>query len=445
MKNKTNRRRFPEQGQTIVIIALSFVVLLGFAGLALDGGMLYSDRRHAQNAADTSSLAGATAAATYLKNNAINKNSFHCGSTYVLNAQQVAEDAAISRASTNDYNLDKDISDHHGVTATCGVEDQGYRLVKYIDITTQITRETSTNFAHLVYPGPLINEVEAVARVYPPGPLAEGYSIVSLNGADCSGNQNGLILGGSMNGKVTGSAGIFTNGCIKGDGSNFGFEVTNEGVVGYAGRATGTLNSITPPPEYFPNKLDAFTTNVPPPDCSSLDTLKAPLAGNRTIKPGKYERIKWTNGTLTLDPGLYCITESQGFVIEGGSLSGDGVTIYLETGGMTVGGSAEGIYLRAPVASPDPSPAIPGMLIYMAGGNTSTIKLSGNSTSAYIGTVYAPSGDIQLTGTSATGGSVTFNTQLIGYNVHISGNTTIDINYIDEEQSEKPPFLDLLQ
>jgi len=446
MENKTNRRRFSEQGQTIVIFAVSIVVLLGFAGLALDGGMLYSDRRHAQSAADTSSLAGATAAAIYMQNNNINKKSFQCGLTYVLNAQQAAENAAISRASTNDYNLDNDISDYHGVTATCGVEDQGFRLVKYIDITTQITRETSTNFAHLVYSGPLVNEVEAVVRVYPPAPLAEGYAIVALNDADCSGNQNGIILGGSMAGIITGSSGIFTNGCLTGNGTSFDFDILDEGVVGYSGTATGTLGNITPPPEYFPNKISAFATNVSPPDCSGLTARTAPHGGNKTITPGKYEKIMWTGGTLTLNPGLYCITKSQGFNVTGGSLIANGVTIYLEAGGMSVSGHMDAVSLQAPAESPDPSPAIPGMLVFMAEGNTSTIQLSGDSTSSYIGTIYAPDGTIKLIGnTDVTGGDVTFNTQLIGYNVHISGDATIDINFLDEELTEKPSYLDLLQ
>lgn len=443
--NGIAREHSSEQGQTIVIFALSIVVLLGFIALALDGGMLYSDRRHAQSAADTSSLAGATAAAIFIQNNNINKSSFHCGLTSILNAQQAAENAAIGRASTNDYNLDNDISDHHGVTVTCGVEDQGYRLVKYLDITTQITRVTSTNLAHLVYTGPLVNEVEAVVRVYPPGPLAEGFSIVALNDAGCSGNQNGLILGGSMTGKITGSEGVFSNGCLKGDGSNFGFEVKDEGIVGYAGSTTGTLSAITPPPEYFPGKLAGFATKIPPPDCSGLTTRTAPHGGNKTIKPGKYERIKWTTGTLTLEPGLYCITESQGFHVEGGAILGDGVTIYLLKGPMTVSGNAEDINLQAPDRSPDPSPAIPGILVYMAEGNTSTIKLNGSSTSTYKGTIYAPDGDIIISGSSASGGAVIFNTQLIGHNVHISGNTSIYFNYIADQQGGKPPFLDMLQ
>ena len=43
-------------GQAIVLIALALVAMVAFAGLAIDGGMVYSDRRHAQNAADAGSV-----------------------------------------------------------------------------------------------------------------------------------------------------------------------------------------------------------------------------------------------------------------------------------------------------------------------------------------------------------------------------------------------------
>ncbi len=45
-----------ESGQTLVIIAFAAVVLFGFVALAIDGSMVFSDRRHAQNAADTAAL-----------------------------------------------------------------------------------------------------------------------------------------------------------------------------------------------------------------------------------------------------------------------------------------------------------------------------------------------------------------------------------------------------
>ena len=50
------KQRPSESGQAIVLIGVAFVVLLGFAALAIDGSMIYSDRRYAQNAADSSSL-----------------------------------------------------------------------------------------------------------------------------------------------------------------------------------------------------------------------------------------------------------------------------------------------------------------------------------------------------------------------------------------------------
>jgi hypothetical protein len=162
-----------------------------------------------------------------------------------------------------------------------------------------------------------------------------------------------------------------------------------------------------------------------------------------TLEPGIYDEIKWTGGDLTLNPGLYCITGSKGMDISGGSLDGNGVTIFLETGDVTINGNVTPVDLRAPVESPDPSPAMAGILIYLANGNSNTISITGNSTSFYLGTVYAPDGDLFFSGTSGT--NPTFNTQLIGNNVEVSGGATIDINFNDDENFEKPPYMDLLK
>lgn len=48
-----------EQGTTLVYLALVLLVLIGFAGLALDGSHAYLERRHMQTAADAAALAGA--------------------------------------------------------------------------------------------------------------------------------------------------------------------------------------------------------------------------------------------------------------------------------------------------------------------------------------------------------------------------------------------------
>ncbi|MBI2983146.1 MAG: Tad domain-containing protein, partial [Chloroflexi bacterium] len=45
-----------EAGQSVVIVALSFTLLLGFAGLAIDGGRYYAERRFLQSAVDAAAL-----------------------------------------------------------------------------------------------------------------------------------------------------------------------------------------------------------------------------------------------------------------------------------------------------------------------------------------------------------------------------------------------------
>jgi hypothetical protein len=47
-----------ERGQSLVLVALAMIGLLAFAGLALDGGLAYTTRRVAQNAADSGAIAG---------------------------------------------------------------------------------------------------------------------------------------------------------------------------------------------------------------------------------------------------------------------------------------------------------------------------------------------------------------------------------------------------
>jgi len=440
-KNIKTQIRKSESGQVMIFLALSFVVLMGIAALAIDGGMLYSDRRHAQSAADASSLAGGSGAAYYMRTHDVNYNGFLCGATSVIFTEVSAENAAIAHAALNDYVIDNDISDEHGVTVECAIDDLGSYEDKHLDITTKIIRDTVSNFAHLIYEGPLRNQVEAVVRIYPPTPLAFGKAIIALNSSACSGNSKGVIFSGTSNTTVTGG-GVWSNGCLTGNGTSFVVNVNNGG-VGYAGSATGTLTNINPSPDYIPSELPDYSTFVQEPSCAGLPNRTVPLVGDATLEPGIYQKIKWTGGALTLNPGLYCVTDSQGMDITGGSIDGDGVTIFLMSGGITINGNVSPVDIRAPEETPDPSPAIPGVLFFLANGNTDTISITGNSTSFFLGTVYAPDGDLYFSGNSGT--NPTFNTQLIGNNVEVSGGASIDINFMDEENYEQPPYMDLLK
>src|SRR5512139_3730177 len=103
-----------ERGQALVLLVISFIALLGFAALAIDGGMVYSDRRYAQNASDASSLAGGGIAALSMENSYVGYEEFDCSDGRVIAAETAAKNEAISRAGSNDFSIDTDTSDKNG-------------------------------------------------------------------------------------------------------------------------------------------------------------------------------------------------------------------------------------------------------------------------------------------------------------------------------------------
>ena len=60
----TSNRRRKLAGQAILIMTLSIVVLTGLLAIAVDGGMIYLDKRRLQNASDSGALAGGDATET---------------------------------------------------------------------------------------------------------------------------------------------------------------------------------------------------------------------------------------------------------------------------------------------------------------------------------------------------------------------------------------------
>jgi Flp pilus assembly protein TadG len=415
-----NTKHSREHGQAMILMAIGFVVFLGFVALAIDGGMVYSERRRAQNGSDAASLAGGGTAALSLENSHVVYANWNCADSRIADAEAAAIAAAISRASSNKYTIDDNIADINGVTTVCG-EDSTYGYVdKYIDVTVDISDSVKTNFAQVLFNGKFRNQVEAITRVRPRSPLAFGHAVVALNEESCQGNQSGVSFGGSSDVDINGG-GVWSNGCLRGVGGAYNVDVQNGAVNYVIDPPDGTMN-FNPDPTNVPHPLPPSSFEVPAPDCS--DPNAHHLAD-----------LNLHNGTLNLDPGLYCI--SGDITINGGTITGEGVTFYLESGEVSINGNAE-VSLSSPATTPDPSPAIGGMLFYVATGD---ISLEGNSTSAYLGVIYAPVGTIDIAGSNGT--TPTFNTQLVGYNVHVSGNADIDINFNPEQQYARPTSIEL--
>ena len=410
-----------EKGQSVVLLAVAFVVLLGFTALAIDGGMVYADRRFAQNAADTASLAGGGAAALKMENEAIEEKTFSCTSSKVAKAATAAVTDAIYRAGDNGFLIDPEISDEHGVTVDCGVDNSGPYPKHYLDVLVKIKMETRTAFAHFVYGGKLENKVTAVTRVYPRIPMVYGNAIVSLNPAACSGQTNGANFHGSASVYVVGGD-VYTNGCLNGSGQPFVLVADQE--IKYGGEFVPGNTSWTPNP--------TFSTDLIPDTEYAIDIQQNCGHGSaNNLTANQFE------SSSPLSPGLYCVTGNVS--LNGGTFQGDGVTIVLLDGELRINGNVT-VQLTAPSPTPDPYPAIAGMLVYAPPTNHNDLEFNGTSDSYLTGTILAPGSRINMLG---TGSQTAFQSQVIGWNVEVGGTADTYVNYDDDLNVKIPATLRL--
>jgi hypothetical protein len=432
-------------GQIIAILAITLVGVLGFLAIAIDGGMIYSDRRYDQNAADSAALAAASEIAIGLEAAEINYMNIVCDDPTLAAIMENGRTAAKQNALSNNFTLEDNLDNHHGVVLSCIYKDLGSYYLKGIEITVEISSEIQTSFAHLFNDDPIINRVKAVTLVKPRVSPGYGYALMSL--ADNCDHGNGMTFSGTSEISITGG-GAFSHSCITANGGVTVKAGTTEEGINLLGTYTENGgSSVEPTPEQ--------TIDSPPipvfdePDCDYFTTSEGNLVLNsdKTLNPGRYDKIKVNAGAIvTLNPGLYCLEGD--FTVLGGQLNGiNGVTISLLNGDFSSGGNVE-VKLTAPAGTPEEVyPAIPGLLFYMPESNDGNIHMNGTSASDYTGTVYAPSGTIVAGGTSETPDVEigVIHTQMIGYNIVLEGNTSVAIEFLASGNYTTPANIDLFE
>ncbi len=422
-----------QQGSSSLLMAFAVIVLLGMAALAIDGGMLYLQRRMAQNAADAASLAGALAIAQGYGSDQIE---------YIV----------FERAKDNGF--DASGSETSVVVNWPPISPSPYAgNSNYIQVS--ITENIASAFAHFVYSGPLAVTVEAVAHARVHEDLAPGYAIFGASLDEC----RTLSFDGTPTLELTGGGSIVSNsnascGCDATGGSGVkdgSAEVTvyHGGNIMIAGcwQHNGDSGSISPIPV---TGLPQQSVPAPPiPDCSDLDDYGEVRVKNfETILPGKYESLSFTSQSIaTMSPGLYCIygkNESNwGFQTIGqAKLFGDGVMIYLmeEAGGFSSSGGSQILVNASDTLTDASGNEWAGMLIYLHPGNSSEVILTGTSDSWYVGSIYALASPCTGQGTD---GGVALQTQLICDTIRITGTGDIDINYDMSKNYHLPDAVEL--
>ena len=402
-----------ERGQALILIVFAMVALIGITGLAVDGGNAYAERRRAQNAADTTAI---DAALGKIRNG----NLYNEGLARAASNGYTDGDPGV--ASTNaDINVEIYNPPTNGAYAGQS---------EYVQVV--ITATIPTYFGRIVGISEITNKVQAVARAKPAVilPIAFGNAIVSLNPSDCKaltyqGHANTILTGGGLyvNSSCAdkaffnnSNAGSLTAPCLQAVG---GIEYTT-------GSVNVPSNCIISGASTLPEMV------YPNPTCSGAATVNG-----SNMSPGNYSGQFPPNGVTHLEPGIYCVDGN--FRLNGGdTLTGSDVVIVMETGDVTINGGAT-VQLDAPDSGP-----YEDLLIYMPEDNHGTVTINGDSTSSFSGTILAPGSDIKIDG---TGGATGFNSQVIGWNVDISGTSAMNIFYSDQDNIDLPipPQVELVQ
>lgn len=443
-----------ERGQALVLITFAMLGLIGITGLAVDGSMAFSDRRHAQNAADTAAISGALGKMQPVTDPV---------SGNLLTPDQSMQYLAHQRAESNGYNGDlihNEVDVYSppisGVYSDC--TSYSFDCNDYVQVI--IKTNVPTFFARVLGIPQVHNQVQAVALAshHDPGPLYGGNAIVELKptSSNCSGD---FVFGGSNSTEpnpklVLDGGGIYINSdgacALVQGGCNAYIDLQNGATISLVGGEQAidscTDNIPTPthvttqypiPPEWLPK---------PPPECNITPQAPQDLGGNTyRLFPGYYDKMPpQVNATFILDPGNYCVGNVVKGVVQDNNISGDGVFIYIKPGGYFDFGSNGSVNLSAPTSGD-----YQNLLIYVAPDITNLYDMSewfspapncsitGHSGDTFQGTIYAPHCDVSIVGTSSSTG---LHIQVIAWEVKISGTATLYFTYNPDEQVIDPGY-----
>ncbi|PWB70146.1 MAG: hypothetical protein C3F07_17615 [Anaerolineales bacterium] len=390
------RKNSSERGQTLIIIAIALIGLLGITGLVIDGGNVFLDRRRAQNAADSAALAAALAR-------------IRGGGNYT--------NAALESAAQNGYNND-------GVTNTVSVRippTSGPHAgdIEYIQVI--IVSHVKTYISSVIGRNEFINEVQAVARTKPSETkqLLNGMALVSLVPDSNCGNNKAFWLHGNAALEITGG-GVFVNSgnqnCALTQNGNGSLRVNGGQSINVVGGATLEKPQLLTPsvtigvtPSNYPPAF--FLPNV---DCEGEPAEVS--ADGTTMSPGEWDEPFPPEGVTTLEPGVYCLGDGMKVT---GALAGNGVLFFVKDGNVEITGGAE-VKVSAPTEGDNA-----GLLFYLPMDNNGTIVVNGGAGSSFSGTILAPASPINLKGGPS---GLNFLSQIVGYTIEAEGKIVITYN-----------------
>ncbi len=431
MARLITRLQSRRRGIVAILVAVLLMVLVGFAALAIDGGLLQDNRRRVQGGADAAALAAAT---------------------------QLFKNFTSITAATPDPG-GNGVSSAKAVAASNGYNNDGTTSVVTVNIPPK-----SGPFAGLIGSGDPTNPKFAYAEViityYQPRYFSAIWGKQStpvvgraVSRAIWGGSNDGVITldptaSGSLNSTGGSSLNVTGNAAVIVDSNSSSAAITTGGgsvtasqfdvTGGTSGTFNGTVNTgVLPTPDPL--------AYLPAPSMPAAGTITKTNNGGGsktyTLSPGTYtnlpnfnagDTVIFQQASANLAGGIYYLygcgfTAMAGVTIEMDPNTSGGVMLYNEptnssnSQGITINGNpTSSITLSALTSGP-----YAGILFWQDRSATQGLNIQGNANFNLTGTFYAAGANLSVSG----GGTAVIGSQYISDTLTISGGGTVNINY----------------
>lgn len=349
-----------DSGQAVAMGALCFTILLGFAGLAAETGMMFTAQQSAQTAADSAAITGAQE---------------------TLYGDVVA--AAKADAAQNGYT-----DGQNNVTVTVnnpplsGPNVNNANKARIVEVI--VSKKEPTLFMGFLGKSSMTVSARSVAML---GTTQNCVYALNTSGTDLNLSNGASVTMNACN--LYGNSSSSSDMSVTGGASltAAGINLVGNYVVSNGGSESATVNTgtvaVSDPLAYLTPPTYNSSSCVADPNYGGGGTFKnVGASGGGTIC---YKSLTIANGaTVTLNPGVYVIQGA--FTVAGGStVSGTGVTFYFPVGGSFSISNGINFSLIAPTSG-----TYNGILIYQDRANTTAESLEGGATSVLQGIVYMP-------------------------------------------------------
>ena len=418
-----------EDGSILVQAALSMTVLCGMLALAIDVGRFLHIKREVQTLADASALAAGLEIAA-------------CSSSSNCADMQAAAKSALVENGIAGSNIT--------VATQCANSNVASGVILYVNNPPCWLGANDPNNGKSSYAETVISY--KASSIF--GRVLGQFSFKVLARAEAGGTKPKYcmyILGNSANALLVNGNSTLTANCGIIDNSNASpaaifngndritstrldivGSVINNGNNTISPAATTGAKSVSDPlSSLSAPTVGACGSSTSSPYTGSSNQVIVNGQNSAVFNPGVYCNGITLNGgaSATFNPGTYII--KNGMIVGGnGSITGSGVTLYVQSGQFIINGTGH-VALTAPTSG-----TYEGILYWQASSDSNQMIMNGDTTSIWQGVIYTPGANVTLNG----GSNVAAYTDFVVNTLTQNGNVNFTIGSDYSSLSHGPPI-----